>query len=240
MSHQHGPNCNHDHEQEQTQQVRTIQVSEPSKAPADVHIAAQYLKDPKKSGMKQRFGVLNGKRFEYFKGRRLVTTREEAHQLLLDLGVNGFILHVDRGESPGGKGTPRALQPNQLQAINEDWYYMWIWEGSQVKLYIGAAALVATVLAAVMFPLWPSFLRLGVWYLSVGVLGLLGVFFGIAIIRLILFVLTMFTLSPGIWLFPNLFEDVGIVDSFIPFWGWDEPKKKKSKAETETGAAESS
>jgi translocation protein SEC62 len=174
------------------------------------------------------------------KGRRLVNTREEAHQLLLDLGVNGFILHVDRGESPGGKGTPRSLQPNQLQAINEDWYYMWIWEGSQIKLYIGAAALVATVLAAVMFPLWPSFMRLGVWYLSVGVLVLLGVFFGIAIIRLILFVLTMFTIPPGIWLFPNLFEDVGIVDSFIPFWGWDEPKKKKSKAETETDAAEAS
>lgn len=174
------------------------------------------------------------------KGRRPINTREEAHQLLLDLGVNGFILHVDRGESPGGKGTPRSLQPNQLQAINEDWYYMWIWEGSQIKLYIGAAALVATVLAAVMFPLWPSFLRLGVWYLSVGVLVLLGVFFGIAIIRLILFVLTMFTIPPGIWLFPNLFEDVGIVDSFIPFWGWDEPKKKKTKPETETDAAEAS
>jgi translocation protein SEC62 len=69
MSHQHGPNCNHDHEHENTQQVRTIQVSEPSKAPADVHIAANYLKDAKKSGMKQRFGVLNGKRFEYFKGK---------------------------------------------------------------------------------------------------------------------------------------------------------------------------
>lgn len=167
------------------------------------------------------------------KGRRAITTREEAHQLLLELGINGFILHVDRGESSGGKGTPKVLKPNQLQAINEDWYYMWIWEGSQIKLYIGAAALVATVLAAVMFPLWPAFLRLGVWYLSVGVLGLLGVFFGIAIIRLILFVVTMFTVSPGIWLFPNLFEDVGIVDSFIPFWGWEEPKKKKSKASTE-------
>lgn len=163
------------------------------------------------------------------KGRRTVSSREEAHQLLLELGVNGFILHVDRGESPGGKGTPRALQPNQLQAINEDWHYMWIWEGSQVKLYIGAAALVATVLAAVMFPLWPEFLRRGVWYLSVGVLGLLGVFFGIAIIRLILYVLTVFTVPPGIWLFPNLFEDVGIIDSFIPFWGWDEPKQKKTK-----------
>jgi translocation protein SEC62 len=70
MSHQHGPNCNHDHEHEHEHapQVRTIQVSEPSKASADVHIAAHFLKDPKKSGMKQRFGVLNGKRFEYFKG----------------------------------------------------------------------------------------------------------------------------------------------------------------------------
>jgi translocation protein SEC62 len=26
--------------------------------------------------------------------------------------------------------------------------------------------------------------------------------------------------KPGVWLFPNLFADVGFIDSFIPVWGW--------------------
>lgn len=172
------------------------------------------------------------------KTRRTITTREEARQMIFDLGVMGFFLHVERGDSPG-KGTPRPLQISQHQTVNEDWYYMWVWEGSQWLLYLGAAGMVAAILAAVMFPLWPPILRLGVWYLSVGVLILLGVFMGIAVVRLILYVITMFIVPPGIWIFPNLFEDVGIIESFIPFWEWDKPKVKKAKSvKTEDGEDE--
>lgn len=35
-----------------------------------------------------------------------------------------------------------------------------------------------------------------------------------------LFVVTVFAVPPGLWLFPNLFEDVGVIDSFKPLWGW--------------------
>jgi len=40
--------------------------------------------------------------------------------------------------------------------------------------------MVALMLAGVMFPLWPPIMRLGVWYLSIGMLGLIGLFFAIA------------------------------------------------------------
>ena len=53
-------------------------------------------------------------------------------------------------------------------------------------------------------------------------LGLLGLFFAMAIFRLILFAVTMFAVPPGLWLYPNLFEDVGFFDSFRPVWGWQE------------------
>ena len=53
-----------------------------------------------------------------------------------------------------------------------------------------------------------------------GALGLLGLFFLMAIFRLILFCITYFALSPGLWLYPNLFEDVGFFDSFRPVWAW--------------------
>lgn len=160
-----------------------------------------------------------------------MSTREDALKILNDLGRHGFILRVDRGNQIGGKGSPRVLQPNPAQEYKDDGYYMWIYEGSQLKQYLYAALLVATVFAAVLFPLWPAFLRLGVWYLSIAVLGLLGVFFGIAIVRLILYIITIIILPRGIWIFPNLFEDVGIIESFIPLWGWDEPASKKKKNE---------
>lgn len=105
--------------------------------------------------------------------------------------------------------------------------------------------MVAVMLAGVMFPLWPPTLRLGVYYLSIGVLVLLGAFFGIAILRLIFYIITVMVASPGIWVFPQLFADVGFVsrnslypqfqrsnfllqvESFIPFYEWDYPKKKR-------------
>lgn len=120
--------------------------------------------------------------------------------------------------------------------------------------------MIGVVLAGVMFPLWPVKMRIGVWYLSVGVLGLIAAFFGLAIVRLFLWLLTKLLASPGIWLFPNLFADVGFVsqtiftfsislffsffervadtywnlwkqvDSFIPLWSWDVPPPKKSKS----------
>ena len=77
-------------------------------------------------------------------------------------------------------------------------------------------------MAVVMFPLWPVKLRLGVWYLSMGMLGLIGLFFVMAIFRLILFCATVLVVPPGLWLYPNLFEDVGFFDSFRPVWGWQE------------------
>jgi translocation protein SEC62 len=53
-------------------------------------------------------------------------------------------------------------------------------------------------------------------------LGLIGLFFAMSIFRLILFAITMFAVPPGLWLYPNLFEDVGFFDSFRPVWGWQE------------------
>ena len=173
------------------------------------------------------------------KGETVPKTREEAFLVLNELGKNGFVLRVDRGESIGAKGSPRLLQPNPVQEIKEDGYYMWIWEGSQFRQYMGAALLVATILAGVLFPLWPAFMRLGVWYLSVGVLGLVGVFFGIAIVRLVLYVITLPILPRGFWLFPNLFEDVGIIDSFIPLYGFDPVKEKSAKKSSKSKATAS-
>ncbi|PNS21044.1 Translocation protein SEC62 [Sphaceloma murrayae] len=123
-----------------------------------------------------------------------------------------------------------TVKVEQHQEAHDDMYYIWVYEGSQIKTKLYAVGALALILAVVFFPVWPYKLRLGVWYLSMGALGLLGLFFAMAIFRLILFLITMFTNPPGLWLYPNLFEDVGFFDSFRPVWAWQETKESRKAA----------
>jgi translocation protein SEC62 len=113
-----------------------------------------------------------------------------------------------------------AVQIVQQQDTEDDMYYMWLYDGPAWKQQAKAVAALAAVMTIILFPLWPLKLRQGAWYLSMGFFGLIVCFFVMAIFRLILFIITMFSHPPGLWLFPNLFEDVGFIDSFIPLWAW--------------------
>lgn len=115
-----------------------------------------------------------------------------------------------------------TVRIEQQQEIRDDLHYVWLYEGPQWRQKVYASGALAAIMAVVMFPLWPVKLRLGVWYLSMGMLGLIGLFFVMAVFRLILFCATVFIVPPGLWLYPNLFEDVGFFDSFRPLWGWQE------------------
>ncbi|KAF2004587.1 translocation protein, partial [Amniculicola lignicola CBS 123094] len=113
-----------------------------------------------------------------------------------------------------------TVRIEQHQEAHDDNYYVWLYEGSQVKTKLMAGGALVAIITVILFPLWPLFMRQGVWYLSMGMLGLIGLFFAMAIFRLILFIITMFVAAPGLWLYPNLFEDVGFFDSFRPLWAW--------------------
>jgi translocation protein SEC62 len=131
------------------------------------------------------------------------------------------------GHNHGGKPAKRikglwTVEIVQQQEAEEDMYYMWLYEGPQWRQRAYAIGALAGVMTLVMVPLWPLKLRQGAWYLSMGFFGLIVLFFVMAIFRLILFLITMFTHAPGLWLFPNLFEDVGFIESFIPLWAWQE------------------
>lgn len=221
-----------------------------SKAPPEMVNMISFLRGAK-SGIKNRTGVLNGKRIDYFKGifyppelipmshhrlfccRRVfsgkaavkallspaystlknvpkVISETEATALLQQTLPYAFYLRVDRQQA---QGSSKQLTFSQQQMFTPDGYFAWFYEGSQWTTYVGGVAMVAIMLAGVMFPLWPSTLRLGVWYLSILVLALIGVFFGIAIVRLIFYIITMVATPPGIWIFPQLFADVGFVST---------------------------
>lgn len=115
-----------------------------------------------------------------------------------------------------------TVKIEQHQDTDPMTHYVFLYEGPQWKQKAMAAGALVAIMTVIMFPLWPIMLRQGVWYLSVGLMGLMGLFFAMAIFRLILFCITVFAVPPGLWLYPNLFEDVGFFDSFKPLWGWQE------------------
>ncbi|KAJ1736010.1 Translocation protein S62 [Coemansia biformis] len=218
-------------------------VSGPSK---ELVSFASYLYNPSKSGLRAREGVLNGRRVQYFKGKSAVNaltkeedgrkprcaSREEALEWVQELLDFQLIVRCDRDAQAG-----RLLRINPMQNFDEDTYYAWLYEGSQIMVILGGIGVVAVVLAGVMFPLWPSVLRNGTWYLSMLALGLLGLLFATAIVRLIIYIISVVVCPQGFWLFPNLFEDVGVLESFVPLYAWEAPKDPKQPVEVTAAAA---
>ncbi|EAU37991.1 conserved hypothetical protein [Aspergillus terreus NIH2624] len=172
-----------------------------------------------------------------------VTDRASAENAFKLLPLSLLALRVSKVDPHAGHNHAKpknrvkglwTVKIEQHQETDPMMHYVWLYEGPQWKQKVMAGAVVAGIFAIVLFPLWPIMLRQGVWYLSMGMVGLLGLFFAMSIFRLILFCITVFAVPPGLWLFPNLFEDVGFVDSFKPLWGWQETKKKKKKSKKVT------
>ncbi|KAJ1937978.1 Translocation protein S62, partial [Kickxella alabastrina] len=161
---------------------------------------AGYLYNPSKSGLRAREGVLNGRRVQFFKGKSAVnaltkaeddknpkvSSQEEAIDWVQELLDFQLIVRCDRV----GDGS-RQLRVNPMQNYEEEAYYAWLYEGSQMFVILGGIGVVAVVLAGVMFPLWPSVLRNGTWYLSMLALGLIGLLFATAIVRLIVYIISL-------------------------------------------------
>jgi translocation protein SEC62 len=148
-----------------------------------------------------------------------VTSEVEAKELLSQTIRHAFFLRVNKGDSitlTSGQTKTKAkvVTINPMQLFDPEMHYAWFYEGSQWTTYLGGAIMVFVLLAGVMFPLWPPMFRQGVSYLSMGVLGLIGLFFVIAILRLIFYIITIVVAPPGIWIFPQLFADVGFVSVF--------------------------
>lgn len=110
-----------------------------------------------------------------------------------------------------------TLQPNE--------YYVWNYYPKSIWDYLIVVGVVVGILALVCYPLWPVSMRRGSYYVSLGALGLLLVFFVVAIIRLVVYIFSLLVTKKetgGFWLFPNLFEDCGVIESFKPLYGFGE------------------
>ena len=132
--------------------------------------------------------------------------RQEAIAVCKDLCKEQFLLRSEKR----GKG---ELGMTRVRDFDESGYFTWIYEGNKTKSHLMTAALVVGFLFCVCFPIWPTFLRVFVWYMSVTLL--LFIFFLITS-RALLF-LFVWIVGWEMWFLPNLFdESLGFVDSFKP------------------------
>ena len=144
------------------------------------------------------------------------------------------------------KQTP-ALELSNKAVLQPDVYYAWNYTPPNPYMLLYSILGICLVFTIILFPLWPLWMRKGVWYLSTGLLCFVGLFFVIAIIRLVIYLLTLAAMSRQLWIFPNLFEDCGVLESFQPAYEWEDPKakgkkqkkSKKSAPDSSTAAAAS-
>jgi translocation protein SEC62 len=201
--------------------------------------SAKYLRNSSQSSLKIFEGIMADKRVDVFKGSSAikillsenymkrkncfnVTCPRDAEDLLqqmLDYGV--FIRSVS------SNGT-KFLQPDLSRKWSEDALYAWVLESSQFWTFLGAFGLLLVSFGIVMYPLWPSSLRNLSWYVMMLLVAFLVFLIVISIIRIIVFGITYFMLSPGIWIFPNLYEDVSFIESFIPLYDWHKSENSEN------------
>eukprot|EP00160_Parvularia_atlantis_P000852 Unigene10688_Nuclearia_a/m.32697 Unigene10688_Nuclearia_a/g.32697 ORF Unigene10688_Nuclearia_a/g.32697 Unigene10688_Nuclearia_a/m.32697 type:complete len:119 (+) Unigene10688_Nuclearia_a:642-998(+) len=92
-----------------------------------------------------------------------------------------------------------------------------------------------------LFPLWPYPLRVAVSYAATGLAGLLIAFLvAVFTVRPAVWWVSKFVAPPGLWILPNVNEDIGFFDSFKPLWSfgsWEHPDPARVKASKRTAAA---
>ena len=75
-------------------------------------------------------------------------------------------------------------------------------------------AVIAGVMALVLFPVWPYALKYAIWLIS---LYLLIFLVGLIVLRLVVYLICV-VLGFNVWIFPNMLGDYGFIDSFKPFF----------------------
>lgn len=170
--------------------------------------------------------ALESKAYGKLKKTPQIESEDDIKKLLQALLDSGVFIRVRTSNN-------KVLQPDLSRTWSDEAIYVWVYQGSQLFTILSALAFLAVSFFLASYQMWPSSLRRVTWYVMMLGFVFMGLLLVISIVRLIFFIATYFAYPPGIWIFPNLFEDVSFIDSFIPGWDWhgapSGPSTKKSK-----------
>lgn len=115
---------------------------------------------------------------------------------------------------------PEKVDIAITNTINANDFYMWTEEKIEYLNMLIALSIIAFLFFLSMFRIWPVCLRSKIGYIKYILGALLGSLILLTIVRLLVFSISYFTHYPGLWIFPNLNEDCGPIESFKPFYCW--------------------
>jgi len=119
------------------------------------------------------------------------------------------------------KKWPDRLAKDPRQKFDCEGFYVVTYEGAGGMRSFLLGLIIAGVLLACLFPVWPFWAKVGVWYVSVLFLSL---YFGILIWRLVIYAL-FWVVGFDFWIFPNINDEtIGFLETFQPFYSWDKRK----------------
>jgi len=180
----------------------------------------------------------------FYKGEREYLVRKPKKKRVEDSDEDSESESEEQKKERKKKKFRLVLSECQSFEDDPDALYMWDFEATHPYTWLGGTLVIIIGFLGVLYPLWPSQLRGGVYYLSWGGLGFVGFVIVLAILRTILFAL-IWLFSGGkhhLWIFPNLTEDVGPIESFMPLYTYKytgpKEKKKKKKKKALEGAEE--
>ncbi|KER27275.1 hypothetical protein T265_13830 [Opisthorchis viverrini] len=136
-----------------------------------------------------------------------------------------------------------SSKPVRLEMSNEQTFvvddpstvYVWVYEPPPGLFnWLAGTAVIIGIILCCLFPIWPTELRTGAYYLTILASLLFGLLLVVALIRFLLY-LSVWLVTMGkytFWLFPNYFEDCGFFESFRPVYtlmSTDSTSTKSSK-----------
>ncbi|GMM29828.1 Sec63 complex subunit [Martiniozyma asiatica (nom. inval.)] len=177
----------------------------------------------------------------------IVKTKEDLQKVFVVLIKNQMVIPViklstkvakDRGITID-KQTP-AIEPTNKATLTDDEYYVWNFTPANPLMPLYSLLAIIVVFGLILFPLWPIWMRQGVWWISNTVLVFLGLLLALGVVRGIIYLITLIFMKRQFWLFPNLFADVGVIESFKPLYEWEEPSTKGKKSNKNKAVTSSS
>lgn len=134
------------------------------------------------------------------------------------------ILTDSKSSNKSNSSKPMRLELSQEQVFVIDdpmTVYVWVYEPPPGLFnWLAGSVLIIAIILCCLFPIWPTQLRTGAYYLTLGASGLFGLLLAVALLRLVsyLFVWLCTLGKYAFWLFPNYFEDCGFFESFRPVY----------------------
>ncbi len=146
--------------------------------------------------------------------------KKEQNTIMTETPVASSSSNTDEQQKQQQKKKFKLETHEEQKFLDSNEPYVWVYDPTSMKTYIIGGLLILGAIGICLFPLWPSSVREGVYYLSLAGASFLGAILGLVVIKYILFaVIWIVTLgNTQFWLFPNLTEDVGFFESFVPVY----------------------